>query len=106
MNYVFTAFGLVPRIFLISKCCLKSKGIRKATQLLVDRAYLTKQLNEMDILDKAATYAHVVNSLEVFCDKDTCSSLDTNGSLLYIDGAHLSHTASMVLAREVLSLTN
>ena len=44
-----------------------------------------------------------VDSFQIFCEKDVCNAVMENGMLLVVDSGHISHAASLVLAKEIFT---
>jgi hypothetical protein len=68
----------------------------------VSRTAVVESLNQSDLLAEAANYSTVIDAVDVFCDIE-CSSVDRDGKLLFIDGGHLSHRGSELLADVIIS---
>lgn len=77
-----------------------------ATVQKVSRTNLARRINQGDVLAEAHLYAKVIDGLQLFCDRDSCSSHDADGRLLFIDNNHVSHIGSERLAKEVIRQMN
>ena len=60
-------------------------------------------LNKTFFNQLAKANAIIVDGLEVFCVDGLCETHDKAGNLLFVDKGHISHFASIILAKQVLA---
>jgi peptidoglycan/LPS O-acetylase OafA/YrhL len=72
----------------------------------VQRAEMVATLRQEDVLAEARAHARVVEGLNIFCERNLCSSHDAQGRLLFTDKSHISHLGSIRLARSVMEELN